>query len=250
MKVCIVIIKIGIISAILVLGGLVFSSDINGLFPNTSESVIKSLKNDVGDIGAKASASVENRLDNSIDNVVDKTSEKINDEINDVKESSKEIFSKKISNINPIESISNIFKSNTLESSEEPKKIKTDGSTSQTKQNSIQNGLTQTNSQEFVYETLSLSTTQQPDDNILLSYSDSTGKTKSVNVTIRTSEKEIFSGTFYTPIFETIVNDASSTPYYVDMIVEHQDYGTVSSSVFNSGEHSDSIINGIFSQSD
>jgi len=49
-------------------------------------------------------------------------------------------------------------------------------------------------------------------------------------------------------MFETTVNDASGMPYFVDMIVEHEDYGTVTSSVFNTGDVSDSQINGIFYQ--
>ncbi len=66
---------------------------------------------------------------------------------------------------------------------------------------------------------------------------------------IRTEQKEIFSGTFFTSMFETTVNDASGIPYYVDMIVEHEDHGTITSSVFNPGDTSDTKINGIFSQS-
>ena len=50
----------------------------------------------------------------------------------------------------------------------------------------------------ITYETLSLSTKQQSDDDILLQYSDSSEKTVSVNVVIRTEQKEIFSGTFFT----------------------------------------------------
>lgn len=79
----------------------------------------------------------------------------------------------------------------------------------------------------MTFETLSLSTIQQSNDNILLKYSDSSGKTDSVIVTISTTEKEIFSGTFYTPMFETIVNNESNTPYFIDIIVEHQDYGRI-----------------------
>jgi hypothetical protein len=45
------------------------------------------------------------------------------------------------------------------------------------------------------------------------------------------------------------MNDATSVPYYVDMIIEHEEYGSVTSSVFNPGDSSDSKINGIFSQS-
>ena len=35
----------------------------------------------------------------------------------------------------------------------------------------------------------------------------------------------------------------------VDMIIDHEEYGMVSSSVYNPGDYSDSNINGIFSQS-
>jgi hypothetical protein len=61
-------------------------------------------------------------------------------------------------------------------------------------------------------------------------------------------QKEIFSGIFFTSMFETTVNDASGIPYYVDMIVEHEDYGIVTSSMFNTDNASDSKINGIFFQ--
>lgn len=66
---------------------------------------------------------------------------------------------------------------------------------------------------------------------------------------IRTADKEIFSETFYTSMFDTNVNDSIGVPYYVDMVVEHEDYGTVTSSVYNPGDSSDTKINSIFSQS-
>ncbi len=50
-------------------------------------------------------------------------------------------------------------------------------------------------------------------------------------------------------MFETNVNDISGVPYYVDMIIEHEDYGTVTSSVYDPGDSSDTKINGIFLQS-
>jgi hypothetical protein len=50
-------------------------------------------------------------------------------------------------------------------------------------------------------------------------------------------------------MFETNVNDATGISYYVDMVVEHEEYGTVTSSVYNPGDSSDTKINGIFSQS-
>ena len=237
-------IKLGIIVGIVILGGMIFSNEIDNLFPTTSATVLDSLKNDVSIFGSKASDSVEQRIDSSIDKIVDKTNESISDEISDAgnkisdkisetKESSQKTIKEEISNFNPIELIQNIFTGNS-----------NSASTSQ----SLTNNISSQNTISKIPETLSLSTKQQSNDNILLQYVDTSGKTKSVNVIIRTTDKEIFSGTFFTSKFDTNVNDASGIPYYVDMIVEHEDYGTVTSSVYNPGDSSDTKINGIFSQ--
>jgi len=237
-------IKLGIIAAIVILGGMIFSNEIDNLFPTTSATVLDSLKNDVSIFGSKASDSVEQRIDSSIDKIVDKTSEsisneisdagdKISDEISEVKESSQQTIKEEISNFNPIESIQNIF---------------TGSSNSDSTSQSSTDNISSQSTVSKIPETLSLSTKQQSDENILLQYVDTSGKTKSVNVIIRTTDKEIFSGTFFTSKFDTNVNDATGIPYYVDMIVEHEDYGTVTSSVYNPGDSSDTKINGIFSQ--
>ena len=55
-------IKLGIITGILILGGLIFSNEIDILFPSTSASIVESLKNDVSNFGSKASDSVEKRI--------------------------------------------------------------------------------------------------------------------------------------------------------------------------------------------
>ena len=113
-------IKLGIIAGIIILGGMVFSNEIDNLFPTTSATVLDSLKNDVSIFGSKASNSVELRIDSSIDKIVDKTSESISNEISDVgdkisneiskvKESSQKTINEEISNFNLIESIQNIF---------------------------------------------------------------------------------------------------------------------------------------------
>ncbi len=235
-------IKLGIIAGIVILGGMIFSTEIGNIFPSTSASVFDSLMDDVTNFGEKASDSVDQRIDESIDNIVDKTSNsitneigeagnKITNEISKAKESSQKTITEEISNFNPIESITNIFTGH-----------------SSSPNTSSPNTSSPNTSSPITYETLSLSTKQQSNDNILLQYSDSSGKTKSVSVVIRTEQKEIFSGTFFTSMFETTINDASGIPYFVDMVVEHEDYGTVSSSVFNDGDASDSIINGIFFQ--
>ena len=60
---------------------------------------------------------------------------------------------------------------------------------------------------------------------------------------------ELFSGIFYSSMFETFVNDATNTAYFIDMVIEHQEYGTISSSVYNPRDSTNTIINGVFSQS-
>lgn len=234
-------IKLGIIVSIVILGGMIFSNEIDTLFPSTSATVFDYLKNDVSNFGSKASDSVEQRIDESINKITDKTTESISEEISEagnkvtneisqVKESSQKVIKKEISNFNPIESIQNIF---------------TGDSNSMTQS---QNNISTQDSISIPSETLSLST-KQFDENIILQYIDTSGKTKSVNVVIRTIDKEIFTGTFHTSIFETNVNDTTGTPYYIDMIVDHEDYGTVTSSVYNPGDSYDTKINGIFYQS-
>jgi len=113
-------IKLGIIAGILILGGMIFSTEIDNIFPNTSATVFDSLMDDISNFGSVASDSVEQRLDQSIDKIVDKTSNsisneiseagnKITNEITEVKESSQKTINEEISNFNPIESITNIF---------------------------------------------------------------------------------------------------------------------------------------------
>lgn len=240
-------IKLGIIAGFVILGGMIFSNEIDELFPTTSATVFDSLKNDVNIFGSKASDSVEQRIDESIDDIVDKTTESISDEISnvgnkvtselfEVKESSQKIIKDEVSSFNPVESIQNIFTSNLNSSSSL--------STNHERSNNNSN----LNYVSIIPETLSLSTQQQSDGNILLQYIDTTGKTKSVNLIIRSEHKEIFSGTFYTSMFNTNVSDVTAIPYYVDMIVEHEYYGTIASSVYNPGDSSDTKITGIFSQ--
>jgi len=113
-------IKLGIIAGVVILGGMIFSNEINNLFPTTSATVLDSLKNDVDIFGSKASNSIELRIDSSLDKIVDKTSEsisteisdagdKISDEISKAKESSQKTINEEILNFNLIESIQNIF---------------------------------------------------------------------------------------------------------------------------------------------
>ena len=135
-------IKLGIIVAIFVLGGMMFSTEITALFPNTSAILSDSLKNDINGLNTKITSSAENRLDTSIDKTIqsvsdsvyqgitetgDKLVENVNEKISEgitetgdnitteiieSSESSKEILTNKISDFDPFSFIKNIFKTN------------------------------------------------------------------------------------------------------------------------------------------
>lgn len=104
-------------------------------------------------------------------------------------------------------------------------------------------------SSSHVFETLQLKTTQQQDDDVVIQYEDSSGKTISVTITLRNSERELFSGIFYTSKFETFVNDLPDEPHVIEMIVDHAEHGLILSSVYKPAGSYDNIINGVFIKS-
>ena len=133
-------IKLGIIVAVFVLGGMMFSTEITALFPNTSVLLSDSLKNDINSLNTKITNSAENLLDTSIDKTIqsvsdsvyegitetgDKLVENVNEKISEgiteagdnikneiieSSESSKENITNEISSIDPFSFIKNIFK--------------------------------------------------------------------------------------------------------------------------------------------
>ena len=135
-------IKLGIIVAVFVLGGMIFSTEITELFPNTSVLLSDSLKNDINSLNTKITNSFENRLDTSIDKTIqsvsdsvyegitetgDKLVENVNEKISEgiteagdnikneiieSSESSKENLTNEISSFDPFSFIKNIFKIN------------------------------------------------------------------------------------------------------------------------------------------
>ena len=101
-------IKLGLIVGIIILGGLVFSSEITALFPNSSTTVANSLKDDVSNLSSKVTDSAEKRINESFDSVVDKTNDTMNKEISKAEDT----ITNKISNFSPVESIQNFFAGN------------------------------------------------------------------------------------------------------------------------------------------
>ena len=100
-----------------------------------------------------------------------------------------------------------------------------------------------------LFQTLSLTTAKLDDGTISLSYIDTSGGTQSVSVTLRNSEKILFSGEFFSSQFQTSIVDPSDTPHYIDMVVNHIEYGTIASTVFNPAGQTDTTINGVFKES-
>jgi hypothetical protein len=242
-------------------GGVVFANEINPFLPETSVNLLDSAKNDFGKIKDDTFQNAETRVQGTIVTVTN--------EVNEFQEKSSELLSKSAQEV--ADSTQKGIKEVTDSTQKGIKEITkttqetifgSNGNNQNTNSNeehddvdstpSSNNGntVTQTNNENTIsFETLSLKTTQQSDDMVMLEYEDTSGKTISVSVTLRTTERELFSGIFYSSMFETLVSDASNTAYFIDMVIEHQEYGTISSSVYNPRDSSNTIINGVFSQS-
>lgn len=67
--------KIGIIASILVVGGIVFSSEIQTIFPNTSATAAESLEADVTSLTSKTFDAAEEKIESSYDTVETKFTE-------------------------------------------------------------------------------------------------------------------------------------------------------------------------------
>ena len=135
-------IKLGIIAAVLILGGMMFSTEITTLFPSTSALLADSLEDDINTLNEKITNSAENRLDTSIDKTIqsvsdsiyqgitetgDKLVENVNEKISEgitetgdniktqiveSSELSKEILVNEVSGFDPFNFIKNLFKIN------------------------------------------------------------------------------------------------------------------------------------------
>jgi len=247
-------IKLAIIGAVLVGGGIIFSNEINQLLPEFSTDIFDSAKKDL------------NQMKDTTETTIDSGVKTISDGVNDFAESSAEQLSEGIDDLSE-STLSVISFGGILGDSQEANSESTEHTT--TSSDSSERHATTPSSKETnpttvssfpttkvtktqttqTFETLSLKTTQQLDDTVMLNYEDTSGKTISVTVILRTTEKDLFTGTFYSSMFEASVNDATKTSYFIDMIVEHEEYGTIASSVFNPVDTPDTIINGVFSQS-
>jgi uncharacterized membrane protein YhiD involved in acid resistance len=67
--------KLGIIATILIAGGIIFSSEIQEILPNTSTSGVDSLKTDVNTLTTKSFESAEQKIDSSVEQAGTKLSD-------------------------------------------------------------------------------------------------------------------------------------------------------------------------------
>ena len=241
-------IKLAIIGSVLLIAVIVFPNEIYQLFPETSSNV----KNDLGKIkddviqktgttieqgGKLVNNQVKDFTKSSTEGILESISKSISKSIDDFSESTLQtigfagILGDDQTNNESMDQSSSST-TGTYSAAESPFSTKASG------EQTIQ-----------TFETLSLKSTQQSNNNIMLHYEDTSGKTISVTVTLRTTEKELFTGIFYSSMFETFVQDVTQTSYFIDMVIEHEEYGTISSSVFNPVDSPDTIINDVFSKS-
>ena len=237
-------IKLAIIGLILLVAVIVFPNEIYQLFPETSSNVkndLEKIKDDAiqktGTTIGEGGKLVNNQVTDFTESSTEGIFESISESINDFSESTLQTIGfagiledDQTNNASMDQSSSST--TGTYSATESPFSTKASG------EQTIQ-----------TFETLSLKSTQQSNDNIMLRYEDTSGKTISVTVTLRTTEKELFTGIFYSSMFETFVQDVTQTSYFIDMVIEHEEYGTISSSVFNPVDSPDTIINGVFSKS-
>ena len=248
-------IKLAIIGAVILGGMIIFANESNQLLSEFSTNTFDSTKTDLKKITDDTIQNTQTTIGSGVKTVSDgvndfaeSTAEQLSEGVKYLGESTLQVFSfggilgdSQEANSESTERHAKISSSKETTSSEETNPTPISDSSPTTivaKTQAIQ-----------TFETLSLVTSRQPDGTVMLNYEDTSGKTISVTVILRTTEKDLFTGTFYSSMFETSVNAATKTSYFIDMIVEHEDYGTIVSSVFNPVDTPDTIINGVFSQS-
>ena len=246
-------IKLAIIGVILLVAVIVFPNEIYQLFPETSSNVKNDLEKTKDDAIQKTGATigeggklVNNQVKDLAESSTESIFDSISESISDFSESTLQTIG--FAGILGNDQTNNNESMGQRSSSSTGTKPATKPATEPATEPSFST-ITIEDKTIQTFETLSLTYSQQSNDNVMLHYEDTSGKTVSVTVTLRTTEKELFTGIFYTSMFETYVQDITKTSYFIDMIIQHEEYGTISSSVFNPVDSPDVVINGVFSKS-
>ena len=232
-------IKLAIAGSIFVVGAILFMPQTTDLFPNTP-TIIDSIKKDLSSIQDNAVNQVEGSIDNSIDSA--------NNQIDNIKESSEDFLSTQGLPENIIPTQFGEFFGKIEETTEPQQAVQRHGSSGRSVPAGVPMVTTTPQSQTISYETLSLVTESEGESNVMMHYEDTSGQTNSVTVTMRTTDDVIlFTGQFFSSNFEATVLDAGEVAYFIDMVVDHQEFGTISASAFNPG-NTDSMIAGVFTE--
>ena len=233
-------VKIAIAGSIFLVGAILFMPQTIDLFPNTP-TIIDSIKKDISAIQNDAVNQVEGGIDNSIDSA--------NNQIDNLKESSEDFLSTQGLPENIIPTQFGEFFGKIEEKTEPQQSVERHGSgTSKSAPAGVPIVTTTPQTQTISYETLALMTEKEEDNNVSMTYEDTSGNTNSVTVTMRTTEDVVlFTGQFFSSHFEATVLDAGDIAYFIDMVVDHQEFGNISASAFNPG-NSDSMISGVFTE--
>jgi len=259
-------IKLAIIGAVILGGVMLFANESSQLLPEFSTSTFDSAKTDLKKITDDTIQTTETTIGSGVKTVSDgvndfasNTAEQLSEGVKDLGESALQVISFGGILGDSQEANSESTQRHTKISSSKETNPTPVSDSSPTTSSKVTNPTPVSDSSPTTivsktqaiqtFETLSLVTSQQPDDTVMLNYEDTSGKTISVTVILRTTEKDLFTGTFYSSMFEASVNDATKTSYFIDVIIEHEEHGTISSSVFNPVDTTDTIINGVFSQS-
>jgi len=102
--------------------------------------------------------------------------------------------------------------------------------------------------QSKIFETLQLTTVENEDGIIQVNYEDASGKTIKAHVVLRNAQNELFSGDFFTSKFQTDILLAENIPHLLEITIEHEEYGTVDSSLFYPAENYNQGFTGTFTE--
>lgn len=232
-------VQLAIISVIVITGVVLFMPNTSDLMPKIPD-IFDSVKKDLKNVRQNSQNVIESKTSNSIDS--------INEQFNDLKETSSSLLSSENlpNSIMPTIFEETFFGKIKEDSFAPQQSVHRSGGGISKSSSLIPQVVTTQDTQTISFETLSLVTEKQSDGTAMLKYLDTSGKTISVTVTMRNEEKILFTGQFFSSSFEATVLDAADVPHFIDMVVEHEEFGTISASAFNPAGTTDTQINGVF----
>ena len=99
---------------------------------------------------------------------------------------------------------------------------------------------------ENPFDTLSLTIKKQSDNNVVMTYKDTSGKTNSVTITMRNGDRVLFTAQFFASSFETKTLDAIDTPHFIDLVIDHSIHGQITATAFSPAGNTDTSFYGVF----